>query len=153
MTTDTSTLGATDAGAARAAALRTLDVLVGEWTVSGSGGLTGEVRYEWMEGGGFLVQHVDLRQPGETTRGVEYIGFDEASGELRSHFFAASGEILEYTYRVDGDLLTIWFGGTDSPARFDGRFSEDGRVNEGAWQWPGGGYVSTMTRLAGSRGL
>jgi len=58
-----------------------------------------------------------------------------------------AGKILEYTYRVDGDLLTIWFGGTESPARFDGRFGSDGRVNEGAWQWPGGGYASTMTRL------
>jgi hypothetical protein len=36
---------------------------------------------------------------------------------LRSHYFAASGEILEYTYQLDGDTLTIWFGGTDSPGQ------------------------------------
>ena len=148
MTTDTSTVEATDTRTARAAALRTLDILVGTWAVSGADGLAGEVRYEWMDGGGFLVQHVDLRQPGETTQGVEYIGYDESSGELRSHFFSGSGEILEYTYRIEGDLLTIWFGGTDSPARFEGRFSPDGRTNEGAWQWPGGGYTSTMARIA-----
>src|SRR5688572_12500465 len=58
-----------------------------------------------------------------SARGVEYIGFDEASGELRSHFFGSGGEILEYTYRLEGDLLTIWFGGPDSRARFEGRFS------------------------------
>ena len=145
MTTDTSVHAATDR---RAAALRTLDRLVGTWAMSSPDGLAGEVRYEWMDGGGFLVQHVDLRQPGESTRGVEYIGYDEASGELRSHFFASSGEILEYTYRLEGDLLTIWFGGTDSPARFEGRFSPDGANNDGAWQWPGGGYASTMTRVA-----
>ena len=153
MDTDTSTVEATGAGTCtatdpRATTLRTLDRLVGTWTVSGPDDLTGEVRYGWMDGGGFLVQHVDLHQAGEHDRGVEYIGYDEVSGELRSHFFGAGGEILEYTYRIDGDLLTIWFGGTDSPARFQGRFSPDGTTNDGAWQWPGGGYASTMTRAA-----
>ena len=130
----------------RPAALHTLDRLVGTWTVSGPGGLSGEVRYEWMDGGRWLVQSVDLRSPDEPTRGVEYIGWEEAAGELRSHFFGVGGEHLEYTYRVEGDLLTIWFGGPDSPARFEGRFSADDTVNDGAWRWPGGGYASTMTR-------
>ena len=151
MSTDTSTVEAIGVGTAeatdpRAAALRSLDRLVGTWTVSGPDGLTGDVRYEWMDGGGFLVQHVDLHSAGEHSRGVEYIGYDEASGELRSHFFGAGGEILEYTYQLKGDLLTIWFGGTDSPAHFEGRFNADGTTNSGAWQWPGGGYASTMTR-------
>ncbi|MGK5110784.1 MULTISPECIES: hypothetical protein [unclassified Geodermatophilus] len=149
MTNDTTTNDTTTrATGPRAEALRTLDRLVGTWTVSGPDGLTGEVRYEWMDGGGFLVQHVDLHSAGEHTRGVEYIGYDEAGGELRSHFFGAGGEILEYTYRLEGDVLRIWFGGTDSPARFEGRFSADGTTNSGAWQWPGGGYASTMTRAA-----
>jgi hypothetical protein len=132
----------------RNAALRSLDRLVGTWTVSGPDGLSGEVRYEWMDGGCWLVQHVDLHRGDEQDRGVEYIGYDEDSGELRSHFFGSRGELLEYTYRLQGDLLTIWFGGTDSPPRFEGRFSTDGTANSGAWQWPGGGYASTMTRVA-----
>lgn len=153
MTTDTDTVPDRGTGnpavtGARAQALRALERLVGTWTLSGPDGLAGEVRYEWMDGRGFLVQHVDLRSAGEHTRGVECIGYDEATGELRSHFFGAGGELLEYTYRLEGDLLRIWFGGTDSPARFEGRFSADGRSNTGAWQWPGGGYASTMTRAA-----
>jgi hypothetical protein len=146
MTTDTTdTTDSSDTTDVRTAALRTLDRLVGTWTVSNPDGLTGEVRYEWMDGGNWLVQSVDLRGE-EPTRGVEYVGWDEDAGELRSHFFGAGGEHLEYTYRIEGDLLTIWFGGTDSPARFEGRFSADGTVNDGAWRWPGGGYASTMTR-------
>ena len=66
---------------------------------------------------------------------------------LRSHYFAASGEILEYTYQLDGDTLTIGFGGTDSPARFVGTFDATDTCNTGAWQWPGGGYESNMTRI------
>jgi len=43
-------------------ALRALDRLVGIWRVSG--GTEGTVRYEWMPGGFFLLQHVDLVQYG-----------------------------------------------------------------------------------------
>lgn len=39
--------------------LRSLDRLVGTWQVSGEA--QGTVTYEWMEGGFFLIQHVDLQ--------------------------------------------------------------------------------------------
>lgn len=128
-------------------ALRTLDQLVGTWSVSGSDGLTGTVTYEWLEGGHFLVQHVDLDSQGTRQRGVEYIGFDEASQTLKSHYFGSSGGILEYTYELQDDLLTIWFGDTSSLAKFEGQFSADGTTNRGHWSWPGGGYESNMTRV------
>lgn len=128
------------------AALRSLDRLAGTWAVTG-GGLSGTVTYEWMDGGRFLVQQVDLVHEGQPNRGVEYIGYDQESGTLRSHFFGTGGEILEYTYELSGDTLTIWFGDQQSPARFVGTFSPDGTTNTGAWQWPGGGYESTMTRV------
>ncbi|MGA7079782.1 MAG: hypothetical protein WBY61_13785, partial [Terriglobales bacterium] len=35
------------------------DALVGTWKLSG--GAEGIIRYEWMEGGRFLFQHVDLK--------------------------------------------------------------------------------------------
>lgn len=137
----------TGATAERAAALRSLDPLVGTWAVSGPDGLHGEVRYAWSDGGAWLVQHVDLIHGDEHDRGVEYIGWDADRHALRSHFFGSGGEHLEYTYLLEGDRLTIWFGGTDSPARFDGRFTPDGTGNSGAWRWPGGGYASIMTRV------
>jgi hypothetical protein len=78
---------------------------------------------------------------------VEYIGYDHDSQTLRSHYFGSGGDILEYTYDLTGDILTIWHGGTDSPAKFVGTFSADGTRNTGGWQWPGGGYESNMTRI------
>jgi hypothetical protein len=131
---------------ARAAALHTLDRLVGTWALEGPG-TSGTVRYSWFEGDAFLVQEIDLTGDDGGTRGVEYIGWDPATRTLRSHFFGSSGEILEYTYDLTGDTLTIWFGGPDSPARFVGTFDAAGNRNTGAWQWPGGGYESTMTRI------
>jgi len=127
--------------------LRSLDRLVDTWAVSGSG-ISGTVRYEWMDGGGFLVQHVDLRADEGDTRGLEYIGFDKESNSLRSHFFGSGGEILEYTYDLTGDTLTIWFGDSTSPAKFVGVFNADDSTNTGAWEWPGGGYESTMARIS-----
>ena len=132
---------------ARRTALHSLDRLVGTWAVEGPG-TTGTIRYSWFEDEAFLVQNIDMVADGAVTRGVEYIGWDPESQTLRSHYFGSSGEILEYTYDLTGDTLTIWFGGTDSPARFEGRFDADGTTNAGAWQWPGGGYESTMTRTA-----
>lgn len=132
---------------ARRAALRSLDPLVGSWTVE-SPGSQGTVTYAWMEGGGFLVQQIDLvADEGPGTHGVEYIGWSPEAEQLTSHFFAGSGEILEYTYALTGDTLTIWFGTPESPARFVGTFDAARNHNTGAWQWPGGGYESTMTRI------
>ena len=135
--------GGTDA---RRVALHTLDRLVGTWAVQ-SAGSSGTVRYSWFEGDAFLVQEVDLVADGDVTRGVEYIGWDPESESLRSHYFGSSGEILEYTYDLSGATLTIWFGGPDSPAKFVGDFDAADQQNTGAWEWPGGGYASTMTRI------
>jgi hypothetical protein len=134
---------------ARRTALHTLDRLVGTWAMDGPTS-SGTVRYSWFEKDAFLVQEVDLVSNGEVTRGIEYIGWDAESESLRSHYFGSSGEILEYTYDLTGDTLTIWFGGPDSPAKFVGTFDDTGNRNTGAWQWPGGGYESNMTRLEGT---
>jgi len=67
------------------AALKKLNKLVGVWNVSGE--LCGQVSYSWMEGGFFLVQYVDL----EDARGLEFIGYDEESKTLKSHYFGADG--------------------------------------------------------------
>lgn len=71
-------------------ALRSLDRLVGAWDVSGPE-MGGRVTFEWMEGGFFLVQRVDLVHGGSRVRGVEYIGYDGESRSLKSHYFGDSG--------------------------------------------------------------
>lgn len=131
----------------RVAALASLDRLVGTWQVSGSEDLRGIVHYEWMnDERSFLVQHVDLVQNGERSRGIELIGYHPGRQQLTSHYFGSEGEPLEYTWRVTKDTLTIWFGNETSPARYVGSFSNDANTNSGGWEWPGGGYKSSMTR-------
>ena len=131
--------------------LKSLDRLVGTWNISGDA--QGQVVYEWMEGGFFLVQHVDLEQPGQRTRGIEIIGHEqkfglEPSEEIKSRYYDNTGSTLDYVYEPDGDTLTIWAGEKGSPAYYKGAFSLDGATLTGAWVYPGGGgYTSTATRV------
>ena len=132
--------------------LKSLDRLVGTWKVSGDA--QGQVRFEWMEGGFFLIQHVDLEQGGQKTKGIEIIGYDrgfgvtEPSKNIKSHWFDNMGDTFDYTYEVNNKTLTIWGGEKGSPAYYKGKWSDDGNTNTGAWHYPGGGgYKATMTRV------
>lgn len=127
--------------------LQRLDRLVGTWEVSG--GTQGTVIYEWMDGGFFLMQHVELGQ----NKGLEIIGhlqpFGEAASEhIHSRYYGNMGDTLDYVYELEGDTLTIWGGEKGSPAYYTGTFSADGNTLIGAWVYPGGGgYDSNATRI------
>ncbi len=128
-----------------------LDRLVGTWDLSGE--TKGQIRYEWMEGSFFLIQHVDLEQDGSRNVGMEIIGqeraFDaaESSGDIKSRFYGNRGETFDYVYELEGDTLMIWGGEKGSPAYYKGAFSADGDTLSGEWVWPGGGYHSTASRV------
>ena len=99
--------------------LKALDRLVGTWEVSGDA--RGRVTYEWMEGGFFLLQLVDLEQYGIKMKGIEIIGHEQPFGagsgeEIRSRYYDSLGNTLDYVYELDGDTLTIWGGQVGSPA-------------------------------------
>jgi hypothetical protein len=126
--------------------LRNLDRLVGKWKATGSY-LEGFMVFEWMEGGFFLIQHVDAHHGERQIKGVEYIGFDEDTQTLRSHYMDTHGSNFTYTWELVGDTLKIWFGDKGSDDFFVAKFSEDGNSYSGRWQWPGGGYSVQMTRI------
>lgn len=138
-------------------ALGSLDVMVGAWDLKGresgpDGEIRGRVIFEWMEGGFYLVQRVDMDYIGRRITGTEYIGYDESNEVLKSYFFSNTGPgpfggvALEYAWEVGDDTLTIWGGFVGSPASFKGEFSDDRNTVTGRWEWPGGGYEATMTR-------
>jgi hypothetical protein len=132
-------------------AVRALDRLVGTWEVTG--GAEGNIRYEWMEGGHFLIQHFNLVHGGREIRGFEVIGHFKGLGAETSEdivtrvYSALDGLTLDYVYELDDDTLTIWGGHKGSESFFTGQFATDGRSYTGAWQWPGGGYSTTSTKV------
>ena len=130
--------------------LKSLDRLVGTWKISRDA--QGQVTYEWMEGGFFLMQHFDLELEGHKTKGIEIIGHlkpfeGQPSEAIKSRIYDNMGNTFDYVYELDGDTLTIWGGERGSPAHYKGKFSDDGNTLIGAWEWPGGGYGSTATRI------
>jgi len=132
--------------------LQSLDRLVGTWEISG--GAEGVCSYEWMEGGFFLAQHVDLEQAGQKIKGLEIIGHthpfgEEPSEDIQSRFYSLlDGMTLDYVYELKGDTLTVWAGERGSPAYYEGRIGDDGDTVTGEWFIPGGGgYKSISTRI------
>ncbi len=132
--------------------LQGLEKLVGTWKQSG--GIAGEITYEWMEGSFFLIQHVDLDHDGRQIKGIEVIGHlqpfgEEPSTDIKSRFYSSlDGMTLDYVYEMDGDTLTIWGGEKGSPAYYKGTFSDDGNTLRGGWVYPGGGgYEAISTRI------
>jgi hypothetical protein len=94
--------------------LQVLDKLVGTWKISGEA--DGEVTYEWLEGGFFLVLRGRMEREGKAYEYLGVIGYDRAPGagkpadELTSRIYTSRGETLDYTSEADDENLTIWLG-------------------------------------------
>jgi hypothetical protein len=138
--------------AAPSAALQRIgEALVGTWKLSG--GAEGTIRYEWTEGGRFLIQHVDLKVFGRQIKGIEVIGHlhrvgEQPSEDVWTRFYSfLDGLTLDYVYELNGKKWTIWFMKKNSDNHFIGTFSDDGQSYSGAWAWPGGGYKVTGKRV------
>ena len=128
--------------------LKALEKLVGTWKVSGD--TKGQLSYEWMDGGFFLVARGDTEQGGQRTKHVEIIGYDHEAGGapsdvMTSRLYTDRGDTLSYTHEVDDKGVTSWFGAKGSPTVFRARWIDDNTLT-GAWEWPGGGYKLTLTR-------
>jgi hypothetical protein len=66
---------------------------------------------------------------------LELIGYDPESGTFPSTVFAnLSPAPLPYTWRVDGDDVTISVSYGPLDATFTGRFSADGTTFAGGWR-------------------
>lgn len=131
--------------------LKPLERLVGTWKASdptGAGAVSGEISFEWMGGGSFLLQRRNLR--GES--GVEIIGYDEETGTLKSYAFSPDGQVREYEYEVDDDTLIISMDTPQAQGDFVGTFSADGNSYSGSWEWSEDGvpmgYDAVMTRVS-----
>lgn len=131
--------------------MKSLERLVGTWKQSGD--VHGETTYEWMEGGFFLLQHINFDQDGQKTTGMEVIGHlqlygEEPSKDIRSRYYGGEGVTFDYTYEIEGDTLTIWMGERGSPAYYKGTFSDNDNTLSGGWVYPGGGgYKAISTRV------
>jgi len=129
--------------------LKPLDKLVGTWKVSGE--TEGTLTYEWLDGGFFLIARGDTKQNGQPTRHMEIIGYDremgvEPANVMTSRLYTDRGDTLSYTHEVDDKGVTSWFGPKGSPTVFKAKWI-DANTLTGSWEWPGGGYTLTLSRV------
>jgi hypothetical protein len=117
-------------------ALDPFDVLIGTWDTQVThpmvdAVLAGDVTFEWLEGGRFLVQrsHTDHELFPDS---ISVIGAPEAGDGLVMEYFDSRGVRRTYRISFDDGVLRIW---RDDPAfaqRFSATPSHD--TFEGAWQ-------------------
>jgi hypothetical protein len=130
---------------------RRLDVWVGRWinegqTVPAVDGpsvkiVTSDV-YEWAPGG-FFILHTAYGRIGDTgVGGTEIIGFDEATGRYRAHFFDSFGNVTVHDLTVEGE---VWKYQGDT-TRSTVTFGDGGRIQTVLHERPDDGqkYVPSM---------
>jgi len=123
-------------------ALRRLDRLVGTWTLTGhligsdEENITGEITFQWLEGGFFLQQdaRIDFADMFKV-RARELIGYDPETGGFASYVYSNfSPEPLPYKWDLRGDTLTISVSHGPLDSSFSGEFSGDGDSFAGGWR-------------------
>lgn len=95
--------------------LKKLDVLAGLWTVEGDikpgpmgpgGKMTESEKCEWMDGGYFLVCHVDFKSTMGNGYGMGVMGYSKDDKGYTYHEFNSWGESMDSKGAVDGDTWT-----------------------------------------------
>ena len=118
----------------RSGPLERLEVLVGEWrTAVPEQDAEGTTTFEWLEGGGFLIQRSTVGRP-EFPRVIGVIGATGPDGGLQQHYFDSRGVARVYEMTLDDGVWTLFREGPDWPQRYIGELSEDGRTIKGRWE-------------------
>lgn len=123
-------------------ALQRLDRLVGTWTLNGhliasdEENITGEISFQWLEGGFFLQQDAEIHFAGMfIVNSRELIGYDAETGAFASYVYSNFSPVpLPYKWDLQGDTLTISVSHGPLDSSFSGEFSDDGEHFSGGWR-------------------
>ena len=95
------------------------------------------------------IEHRGIDHAASAIERVEVTAEPSCAPEvITSPLYTNRGDTMSYTHEVDEKGVTRWFGAKGSPAVFRAQWSDDNTLT-GAWEWPGGGYKLTMTRIKG----
>jgi hypothetical protein len=119
--------------------LRSLDRLVGEWVMEGTHPfdltitVRGRVTFEWLEGHAFLIEHWSVEHP-DFPNGIAILGYDEATGNLRQHYFDSRGVARIYNTSLSDGVWRLWRDDPGFSQRFVGTFADNGNTIMGRWK-------------------
>jgi len=142
------------------AALKRLDKFIGTWDMRGrtlnskEDNVVGRATFEWLPGGFFLQQRIELNFIGMELHSVELIGYNPQTQSFSSLVYSNMSPMpLPYKWDVQDDTLTISVAYGPMDATFKGKFSKDGQSFSGGWR-PNPGADETVNvpyDLAGTR--
>jgi hypothetical protein len=123
-------------------ALRRLDVLVGEWRMTGNfvgsdeENIVGRVRFHWLEGGFFLVQDIEIDFAGQyQVKSHELIGYDAETRVFRSQAYSNLSPVpLPYIWDMHDNSLRISVSEPPLDATMKATISDDGNSFAGGWR-------------------
>jgi len=118
-------------------ALKRLEKLVGTWSIKGrtldskEDNISGQTTFEWLPGGFFLQQRIEMNFMGMKIHSLELIGYDPSSQAFSSSVYSNMwGSAIPYQWDLQDNILKISMEG----AKFRGTFSEDGNTFSGGWR-------------------
>lgn len=123
-------------------ALEQLAPLIGEWNIeitnmsfdpSPSTVIRGHSAFNWLEGGAFLMQHSEISHS-DFPRSTAIIGPDDAAETYRMLYYDSRGVSRIYRMNFSGGIWTLWRDFPGFSQRFNGAFSEDGRIITAYWE-------------------
>jgi hypothetical protein len=121
------------------AALKELDVLIGEWTMEAappdSEPWPGEARlsFEWHESGAHVIQRWTVEMP-EAPDGTAIIGCDAANGTYFQLYSDERGVCRVYEMTIGDGRWEMWRDGEPFAQRFNATF-EDQDTIVGRWEF------------------
>ena len=131
-------------------ALKRLDRFVGTWEMKGrtlnskEDNVIGRAAFEWLPGGFFLQQRIELNFMGMELQSLELIRYDPETQTFPSYVYSNVGPVpLPYRWDVQDDTLTISVNYGPINATFKGKFSKDGKSFSGGWR-PNSGADETI---------
>jgi hypothetical protein len=123
-------------------ALDQLAPFIGEWNIEitsmsfnpdPSAIVRGHSSFDWLEGGAFLIQHSQIANP-DFPRSTAVMGPDDEAGTYRMLYYDSRGVSRIYRMNFSGGILTLWRDFPGFSQRFQGTFSEDGRIITAYWE-------------------
>jgi hypothetical protein len=119
-------------------ALKRLEPLVGTWDITGrtldseDDNISGRLTFEWLPGGFFLQQRIEMNFAGLEIKSMDLIGYDPETGAFSSLAYSNLAPFaLPYKWDLQDNVLRISMEGA---ANFEGTFSEDGNTLSGGWR-------------------
>jgi hypothetical protein len=130
----------------RPLALSRLEALVGEWEMEvsfeagffgpGSPALThrgGRTTFEWLQGNFFLVERSTPDDP-RAPSAIMIIGASESPDSFEQHYYDSRGVARVYRMSLSHGVWRLWREAPGFWQRYTGRFSQDEKAIQGAWE-------------------